>query len=145
MTATEKKVLRQLNNRMQAHSNGVLVFFREAGVYTEKPTLEGLKQIYEEQPEVFEKIIKFLYPEVYPSNTANAFDWMSLVGGILTGAGGGLMNTSANDTAAAQQAALAQQQLAAEAQKAKTTKMYVIGGVVVVVALVIVVLVTRRK
>ena len=66
----ELNVLRDLADKMQAHSAGVLALFKSAGVESDSPTLKELEIVKDMNPGVFEEVLRFLYPEKY--RTANA-------------------------------------------------------------------------
>lgn len=106
MEINPRAVLLELDRRTKAQSNGALLFFKKAGVTLvneDEITLQDLKNLQEFQPSIFNELLAFLYPEL--SETANAdgtgsaasnFDWQTLVGGILSGAGTGLINSSSS-------------------------------------------------
>ena len=104
------------------------MFFKKAGVTLvneDEITLQDLKNLQEFQPSIFNELLDFLYPEMAQKANANGFDWQSLVGGILSGAGAGLMSGSAANDAALQ--AQYQADLAAvEAANSKRTTYIII-------------------
>ena len=144
MTQLEQiTVLRSLNDKMQAHSAGVLALFKRAGVDSTNPTLKELEIVKDMNPEIFEEVLRFLYPEQYRTANAEGFNWTSLVGGVLAGAGSGLLAMNGNDTALMQaqnDAILAEQ----KAQSQRTT-MYVVLGVVAAIIVACVIIFKGKK
>lgn len=153
MEINPRAVLLELDRRTKAQSNGALLFFKKAGVTLvneDEITLQDLKNLQEFQPSIFNELLAFLYPEL--SETANAdgtgsaagnFDWQSLVGGILSGAGAGLMSGSAANDAALQ--AQYQADLAAvEAANSRRTT-YIIIGVLVMLVVASVIIFKKRR
>ncbi len=145
-------ILVELLERSKARSQGVSLIFQETplSIKGNFPTIEELQQLQLNYPEQFDKLIRFLYPEKFPANAAGAFDWMTLVGGVLSGAGAGLStiatNTNGQNAAEAELEALKLQQQAAEDTKKEYRKYLIIGGIIVAVIIVaIAVLVFRKK
>lgn len=146
MELNPRAVLLELDRRTKAQSNGALLFFKKAGVTLvneDEITLQDLKNLQEFQPSIFNELLDFLYPEMAQKANANGFDWQSLVGGILSGAGAGLMSGSAANDAALQ--AQYQADLAAvEAANSKRTT-YIIIGVLVMLVVASVIIFKKRK
>lgn len=146
MEINPRAVLLELDRRTKAQSNGALLFFKKAGVTLvneDEITLQDLKNLQEFQPSIFNELLDFLYPEMAQKANANGFDWQSLVGGILSGAGAGLMSGSAANDAALQ--AQYQADLAAvEAANSKRTT-YIIIGVLVMLVVASVIIFKKRK
>lgn len=150
MELNPRAVLLELDRRTKAQSNGALLFFKKAGVTLineDEITLQDLKNLQEFQPSIFNELLAFLYPEL--SETANAdgsgFDWMSLVGGILSGAGAGL--TMGSNTAVNNQLANAQYQVDMATIEAKNSRniTYIILGVLVLFVLAFVIIFKSKK
>lgn len=146
MELNPRAVLLELDRRTKAQSNGALLFFKKAGVTLvneDEITLQDLKNLQEFQPSIFNELLDFLYPEMAQKANANGFDWQTLVGGILSGAGAGLMSGSAANDAALQ--AQYQADLAAvEAANSKRTT-YIIIGVLVMLVIASVIIFKKRK
>lgn len=146
MELNPRAVLLELDRRTKAQSNGALLFFKKAGVTLvneDEITLQDLKNLQEFQPSIFNELLDFLYPEMAQKANANGFDWQTLVGGILSGAGAGLMSGSAANDAALQ--AQYQADLAAvEAANSKRTT-YIIIGVLVMLVVASVIIFKKRK
>lgn len=146
MELNPRAVLLELDRRTKAQSNGALLFFKKAGVTLvneDEITLQDLKNLQEFQPSIFNELLDFLYPEMAQKANANGFDWQSLVGGILSGAGAGLMSGSAANDAALQ--AQYQADLAAvEAANSKRTT-YIIIGVLVMLVVASVIIFKKRR
>lgn len=146
MELNPRAVLLELDRRTKAQSNGALLFFKKAGVTLvneDEITLQDLKNLQEFQPSIFNELLDFLYPEMAQKANANGFDWQSLVGGILSGAGAGLMSGSAANDAALQ--AQYQADLAAvEAANSRRTT-YIIIGVLVMLVVASVIIFKKRK
>ena len=146
MEINPRAVLLELDRRTKAQSNGALLFFKKAGVTLvneDEITLQDLKNLQEFQPSIFNELLDFLYPEMAQKANANGFDWQSLVGGILSGAGAGLMSGSAANDAALQ--AQYQADLAAvEAANSRRTT-YIIIGVLVMLVVASVIIFKKRK
>lgn len=146
MEINPRAVLLELDRRTKAQSNGALLFFKKAGVTLvneDEITLQDLKNLQEFQPSIFNELLDFLYPEMAQKANANGFDWQTLVGGILSGAGAGLMSGSAANGAALQ--AQYQADLAAvEAANSKRTT-YIIIGVLVMLVIASVIIFKKRK
>lgn len=129
-----RDILLELDRRTKAHSAGALLFFKKAGVPTAKSgkiTLKDLQNLQISQPDIFVELLEFLYPE--NAQTAGAgFDWVTLVGGILSGAGGGLLSMGGNDV---EKAALESERALAEqkAQSMRNTLFIVLGVLVLIV------------
>lgn len=93
MTTQQKEVLRELQSRMQAHSNGVLALFKEAGVFANKPTLKDLYIVRDMSEDVFRKVILFLYPEAAaadgegaePTSKISNDQWINAAEGLTNG------------------------------------------------------------
>ena len=122
------------------------MFFKKAGVTLvneDEITLQDLKNLQEFQPSIFNELLAFLYPEMAQKANANGFDWLTLVGGILSGAGAGLMSGSAANDAALQ--AQYQADLAAvEAANSRRTT-YIIIGVLVMLVVASVIIFKKRR
>ena len=146
MELNPRAVLLELDRRTKAQSNGALLFFKKAGVTLvneDEITLQDLKNLQEFQPSIFNELLDFLYPEMAQKANANGFDWQSFVGGILSGAGAGLMSGSAANDAALQ--AQYQADLAAvEAANSRRTT-YIIIGVLVMLVVASVIIFKKRK
>lgn len=146
MEINPRAVLLELDRRTKAQSNGALLFFKKAGVTLvneDEITLQDLKNLQEFQPSIFNELLDFLYPEMAQKANANGFDWQSLVGGILSGAGAGLMSGSAANDAALQ--AQYQADLAAvEAANSRRTT-YIIIGVLVMLVVASVIIFKKRR
>lgn len=146
MELNPRAVLLELDRRTKAQSNGALLFFKKAGVTLvneDEITLQDLKNLQEFQPSIFNELLDFLYPEMAQKANANGFDWQTLVGGILSGAGAGLMSGSAANDAALQ--AQYQADLAAvEAANSRRTT-YIIIGVLVMLVVASVIIFKKRK
>ena len=146
MEINPRAVLLELDRRTKAQSNGALLFFKKAGVTLvneNEITLQDLKNLQEFQPSIFNELLDFLYPEMAQKANANGFDWQSLVGGILSGAGAGLMSGSAANDAALQ--AQYQADLAAvEAANSRRTT-YIIIGVLVMLVVASVIIFKKRR
>ena len=146
MEINPRAVLLELDRRTKAQSNGALLFFKKAGVTLineDEITLQDLKNLQEFQPSIFNELLAFLYPEMAQKANANGFDWQSLVGGILSGAGAGLMSGSAANDAALQ--AQYQADLAAvEAANSRRTT-YIIIGVLVMLVVASVIIFKKRR
>lgn len=146
MEINPRAVLLELDRRTKAQSNGALLFFKKAGVTLineDEITLQDLKNLQEFQPSIFNELLDFLYPEMAQKANANGFDWQALVGGILSGAGAGLMSGSAANDAALQ--AQYQADLAAvEAANSKRTT-YIIIGVLVMLVIASVIIFKKRR
>lgn len=146
MELNPRAVLLELDRRTKAQSNGALLFFKKAGVTLineDEITLQDLKNLQEFQPSIFNELLDFLYPEMAQKANANGFDWQSLVGGILSGAGAGLMSGSAANDAALQ--AQYQADLAAvEAANSRRTT-YIIIGVLVMLVVASVIIFKKRR
>ena len=111
-------------------SAGVLALFKSAGVESDSPTLKELEIVKDMNPGVFEEVLRFLYPEKYRTANAAGFDWTSLVGGVLAGAGTGLLSMNSSDDAliqAKQETALAEQAAASNRRN-----LYLILDIVIV-------------
>lgn len=133
-------IILDLKAKMQAHDEVVLAFFKEAGINADNPTIEHLKLVHQFSPDVFESILKYLYPENFKKNIANAVDFKSIIGGVLSGAGGALLSNPAADLEYAKtQAAVESERLKAEAA-AKKQNMLIVGGCVAVVLVIVVVI-----
>ena len=144
MTQLEKtNVLRSLNDKMQAHSEGVLALFRGAGIESDKPTLKDLAILQDMNPTAFVDVLRFLFPEKYRAANATGFDWTSLVGGVLTGAGSGLLSMNSNNT----EMLLQQQQTELAAQEAAANKrtLYLVLGIVAVLIVAAVIIFKGKK
>lgn len=155
MKLNPRAVLLELDRRTKAQSNGALLFFKKAGVTLvneDEITLQDLKNLQEFQPSIFNELLDFLYPEL--SETANAdgtgsaasnFDWQTLVGGILSGAGTGLINSSSSTVNGELAYAQYQAELAAAnaANSRRTT--YIIIGVLVLLVVASVIIFKRRR
>lgn len=150
-----RDILLELDRRTKAHSAGALLFFKKAGVPTAKSgkiTLKDLQNLQISQPDIFVELLEFLYPELIKTANAdgtesskNKFDWQSLVGGILAGAGTGLLNSS-NSTVNGELAyAQYQADLAAAnaANSSRTT--YIIIGVLVLLVVASVIIFKGRR
>lgn len=143
---SQRQILGELEQRVQANHNGSLVFFKNAGLplRDEVITLVDLRDLCEYHPDEFAKLIDFLYPEhADKANAGGNFDWQSLVGGILMGAGQGLSAGSANDAALVE----AQHQADLQAQQAASTKktMIIVIGIFAVLVVAAVIVFARRK
>ena len=126
----ELNVLRDLADKMQAHSAGVLALFKSAGVESDSPTLKELARGKDMNPGVFEEELRYLYPEKYRTANSAGYDLTSIVVGVLAGAGTGLFSMYSSDTAripGKQETALAEQ---AAASNRRT--LYLILGIVIV-------------
>ena len=143
-------VLVELLERSKAHSNGVSSIFKNTPIVLKGdfPSIEELQDLQQGYPDEFNRLIRFLYPEKFPKGTAGAFDWMTLVGGVLSGAGG-LQQIGANQNgqsaAEAELAALKLQQQAQAEQKTEDRKWLIIGGVIAALVIVAIVIVVVRK
>lgn len=145
-------ILVELLERSKAHSKGVSLIFQETPIQIDGdfPSITELQLLQQNYPVQFDQLIRFLYPEKFPAGTAGAFDWMTLVGGVLSGAGAGLSQIGSNQNgqsaAESELAALKLQQEAAAETKAEYRKYLIIGGVIFAVILItIAVLVFRKK
>lgn len=144
-------VLVELLEKSKAHSNGVSSIFKNTPIVLKGdfPSIEELQDLQQGYPGEFNRLIRFLYPEKFPKGTAGAFDWMTLVGGVLSGAGGGLQQIGANQNgqsaAEAELAALKLQQQAQAEQKTEDRKWLIIGGVIAALVIVAIVIVVVRK
>ena len=138
MSKQERTILVDLLEKMKARSNGVLSFFEAAGVSVSGsfPCIKELQTLHKFHPDQFEALIRFLYPEKFPEGKANAFDWMTLVGGILTGAGTGLsvMGGNANNQSQAEHdLEILRAQEETRKEQEKKSRWYIIGAVVLFV------------
>lgn len=142
----QNTILLELLKRSQARSNGVLAIFAKTPIAVEGefPSIAEMQQLQSDYPERFEEFVRFLFPEKFPNDgKANAFDWMSLVGGVLSGAGAGMYaaaNTANNGSQSEMELQTLKLQMEAQAtqEAADKKKMYIIIAIVVVVALCIV-------
>lgn len=154
MGSSSADILRELLDRARAHSNGTLALLSEAGIVTNEVTLVSLKQLYETDQAIFERLIRFLYPEQFVAANADGSSWlksdggqmtMSVIGGALSGIGSAIFGNQSynqgneqavlNSELAAKQERLAQQR----------TIIYVVGGVVAAALIAVIVLVVMRK
>lgn len=71
-TLDNKAVLQDLSKRLQAHRNGVLAFYRAAGIEEEIPTLTGLATLYQLDRNAYNKLLEFLYADEIKAAQANA-------------------------------------------------------------------------
>lgn len=141
-------VLRNLNNRMQARSNGVLALFRAAGFEQERPDLKTLYTLSQVNQEVYDSIIKLLYDD----GAANALGWAdwASAGADALGTFFGKVSSSSSDKEVvdpqvqAKVKADAEEKVKADAE-AKKTKTLIIAGVSVVVVLIVGVLVFLKR
>lgn len=162
MTAYEQRVLRGLEERMQAHSNGVLALFKQAGIYTETPKLTDLQLLQEINPEIFAAVIEFLYPEIYAngdgkkgsdaesgksgktSSSGPNLGWTTFVGALLSGVGMGLLGPGQNQATAEETSAERRQELAQAEMRQRTIKIAIIGAVVIAVAIALIVVFKKK-
>lgn len=147
----QNAILAELLERSKAHSNGVSLIFKSTPIVPEGdfPSIKELQALQLNYPDKFAELIRFLYPEKFPAGKSGAFDWMTFVGGVLSGAGGGLSQIGANQNgqsqAEAELAALKMQQEAQAAQKAEDKKLLIIGGVIAALVVIAIVIVVVRK
>lgn len=135
------KVLRDLNQKMQARSNGVLAFFRQAGFEQETPDIKTLYTISQVNPEIYNSIMKLLYEVEESANALGWADWAStgadalktFFEGVSDKASGGTESVDAEAKAKAEAEAKAKAD--AEAKKTKTVTIVI----VVVIAIVMVI------
>lgn len=144
-------ILVELLERSKAHSNGVSLIFKSTPIVLagEFPSIKELQTLQQNYPDKFAELIRFLYPEKFPVGKASAFDWMTLVGGVLSGAGAGLSQIGSNQNgqsaAESELAALRLQQEAQAQQKAEDKKFLLVGGVIAALVIVAIVIVVVRK
>lgn len=139
-----RAILLELDRRAKAHLTGVLLFFQRAGVVPAKQgtiTLKDLQNLHASQPDIFAEMVEFLYPEM--NQTANAtggFNWINLVGGVLSGVGDVLTGGDDTELLIAQKEA----ELAAQKVESQRQTMLIVGGVLVF-AVIAAFFLTRKK
>lgn len=129
------KVLRDLNQKMQARSNGVLAFFRQAGFEQETPDIKTLYTISQVNPEIYNSIMKLLYEVEESANALGWADWASTGAGALKTFFEGVSDKASGGTESVDAEAEAKAKADAEAKKTKTVTIVI----VVVIAIVMVI------
>ncbi|NCC98342.1 MAG: hypothetical protein EOL95_01385 [Bacteroidia bacterium] len=169
--STAKVLLADLENRIQANQNGLLVLVKEAGIPTEKVCVKDLEILYNMKAPQLKECINILYPElknkINMQMFANAtgatdktdsgvgFDYFSFFGNVLGGIGLGLSSQSGignmfggGSSSSTQQQAQYEAELAAQEAAAQQKRTLIIVSVIValiVVAGVVVFVVRGRK
>ncbi len=142
-------LLKDLKSRCSKNQRGLLALFRDSGVQLKNDkyvSLIDMKRLQQQNPTKFSEALDYLYPE--RAKVANAgFDWQSLVGGILSGAGGALSDNSTYDKQT-ESALLLEQQEAARYEREKsanTQRMYLLGGLALAIIIVVAIIYSKRK
>lgn len=171
--STAKVLLADLENRIQANQNGLLVLVKEAGIPTEKVCVKDLEILYNMKAPQLKECINILYPElknkINMQMFANAtgatdkeeetdsrvgFDYFSFFGNVLGGIGLGLNaqskigNMFGGGSSSSTQQAQYEAELAAQKAAAQQKRTLIIVSVIValiVVAGVVVFVVRGRK
>ena len=140
------QVLQDFSKRMRAHSNGVLALFREAGIETTEPTLANLHQVSEMNPDVYTRVVKFLYSDtVNADGDANWIKWANAGASALSGFFGALSGGNSSKTSEAEMLAMMQAQAQAQAAQTQKILMYVAIGIGVVVLAAVVIIFLKKK
>lgn len=146
--------------RVDAHHNAVLVYFSEAGlplIEEGKITLEDVRNLHATNLAVWEDCMRMLYKDVeqyiaeHPEQFAMAaadgeqqqFDYLNLIGGVLTGAGASLIDNGSADELYLQEAEHQRQLAAQEAASSKRT-LWIVLGILAVVLIAAVFIFKRR-
>lgn len=160
MNLDHKKVLRNMMQRVDANHNAVLVFFEDAGVPLAedgKISLQDVKNLHDTNYKVWSECMSIIYqdvekyiaehPEQFVAAAADGeqqqFDYLSLIGGILTGAGGVLIDNGTADELYLQEAEHQRQLAAQEAASSKRTLWIVLG--ILAVILIAAVFIFRKR
>lgn len=168
--STAKVLLADLENRIQANQNGLLVLVKEAGIPTEKVCVKDLEILYNMKAPQLKECINILYPELKnkinmqmfanatgetdKTNSGVGFDYFSFFGNVLGGIGLGLSSQSGignmfgGGSSSSTQQAQYEAELAAQEAAAQQKRTLIIVSVIValiVVAGVVVFVVRGRK
>ena len=106
--STADVMLADLEKRIQANQNGLLVLVKEAGIPTENVCVRDLEILYKMKAPQLKECIDILYAEIKDKNdmntsanaTGGTFDYFGFFGNVLNGIGSGLasQNGSNNNT-----------------------------------------------
>ena len=146
----KKNIIAALQQRIDNSQNAVRLYFDRAGVPVgneECITLNDMANLMKTNYQVWEDCIRHLYsdaekliqenPQHFTSvanadGEGNTFDYVSLIGGVLTGAGGVLLNQNGEELVL-QQADYERQLAAQEAASSKRTLWIVLGILAVII------------
>lgn len=156
-----ERILRGLLERTRAQRNGALLFFNKAGVTLQNEneiSLDDIKNLQETNPNVFEEMIRFLFPEIKAYANADGettteekksnFDYYSFFGSLLSGVGSGLAaQTNSSDSAQQLENAKlsAETELAKSEAEQKEKTMYIVLGMALVVIVAVIIIVIKLK
>lgn len=131
----KNQLLRDLNSKMQARSNGVLALFRQAGFEMEKPNLKTLYTISQANEEVYNSIMKLLYEGEEAANALGWADWAEAGASALSNFFGSVSDAEQGIDSAAEAKAKeeAEEKAAAEAKTKTLTVVLIIVFVFVVI------------
>jgi hypothetical protein len=150
MKNSQKTIVRDFLKRVQAQPNAVLAALKEADLLPENKqitpaTLSALQTL---KPEIFNGLLRKLYPE-YSKANASGTNWFSVIAGAvgsgLSSLSTGLMGNNTSPLTASEQAALEIERSKAEA-KASLQKTIVVVSVLGLIAVAaIIIFVMKRK
>lgn len=144
------QLLRDLNKRMQARSNGVLALFRQAGFEQPRPDVKTLYTISQVNEDIYNAIIKLIYEDGESANALGWADWAQAGSEALGNffgsvsdkeSGKGTKDSEADKNAAAEAKAKAE----ADAKKTKTITVVIVVVVIALLAVGVAVFLKRKK